>query len=68
MALLGDRGLSRPLGQRTDRDFVWLVLLHKMVIMESADVLHRGLGGPQARAAEDEGGRFTDERRGLLFP
>lgn len=68
MALLGDQGLSRPRGQRTDRDLVRLVLLHKMVIVESADVVHRGLGGPQVRAAEDEGGRFTDERCGLLFP
>lgn len=67
--MLGNRGLNRPLGQRTDRDFyARLVLPHRMVIVESADVLHRGLGGPQARAAGDEGGHFTDERRGLLFP
>lgn len=52
--MLGNRGLNRPLGQRTDRDFsVRLVLPHRMVIVESADVLHRGLGGPQARETRE---------------
>ena len=56
LMLLGDRGLSWCLGQRTDWNFSErLVLPRKMLLMELADVLHCGLGGPQARDAEDEG-------------
>lgn len=63
LMLLGDRGLSWCLGQRTDWNFSErLVLPHKMLIVESAGVLQRGLGGPQVRAAEDEGEALLQTR------
>lgn len=63
LMLLGDRGLSWCLEQRTDWNFSErLVLPHKMLIVESAGILQRGLGGPQVRAAEDEGEALLQTR------